>query len=267
MISFNDWKKYFPYSEPRAQQTFAIDFILNAFINEKKKYTLCELGTGIGKSAIGLTVARFLTEYAPRLAPVEHFKDGAHILTTQKVLQDQYMRDFGPPTGQLTLIKSSTNYDCEYHRSTTCAESRRVVKVEPKGTPFWRKCTLDCHYIREKQAYIDAQIGTTNYSYFLAETMYGGKIPPRQLLVLDECHSLQDSFSKFVEMTVIARVAENDLKLKWPSITTSQQAIDWLTTTYEPKLALHVAHQEATIVRLDLKEKIKEFKYVLCGAF
>lgn len=260
MISINDWQIYFPFAEPRAQQVFAIDFILNAFINDKKKFCVAEMGTGIGKSAIGLTVSRYLAQHRLPEVSQEIFKDGSHILTTQKVLQEQYLRDFGPPNGGLVSIKSSTNYQCEYHKENTCGESLRIVKNEPKGGPFWQKCMLDCNYRRAKQKFIDAHAGTTNYSYFLAETMYGGKIPPKQLLVCDESHNLEEQLSKFVEVMISARVGKDLLGLAWPTVRTTQEAIDWLSSTYEPKLKAFIARQESMVAKLNFKEKIKEFK-------
>ena len=55
-----------------------------SFINQNKRFVILEAGTGVGKSAIGLTVARYMNmnhtfsdDYSP----------GAYFLTTQKILQ------------------------------------------------------------------------------------------------------------------------------------------------------------------------------------
>ena len=48
-----DWKGYFPYDTPRTEQNIAIDFALDAFIDQDKKFVVIEAGTGVGKSAIG----------------------------------------------------------------------------------------------------------------------------------------------------------------------------------------------------------------------
>ena len=73
-------KSKFPYSKIRPQQSQAIEFILNA-VQEGKKYIVVEAGTGVGKSAIGLTAARLLSGQ-----PSENHEGGAYFLTTQKIL-------------------------------------------------------------------------------------------------------------------------------------------------------------------------------------
>ena len=90
-----NYSKFFPYSSIRDAQTEAIDFALKAFIDEGKRFVILEAGTGVGKSAIGLTVARYLNYSLPFL--VDGYVDGGYFLTTQKILQEQYMKDFGAP--------------------------------------------------------------------------------------------------------------------------------------------------------------------------
>jgi len=57
-----DWSGYFPYKEIRPAQKKAIDDILNAF-EGGKKYFVLEAGTGVGKSAIGITVSRYVANH------------------------------------------------------------------------------------------------------------------------------------------------------------------------------------------------------------
>ena len=78
----------FPYPSIREQQQKAIDFVDNTFQNKKKKFCIIEAGTGVGKSAIGVYTANLLEMGFSE-------KDlGSYFLTTQKILQDQYMSDF-----------------------------------------------------------------------------------------------------------------------------------------------------------------------------
>ena len=48
----SEYKKNFPYSEIRDQQTEAIEFCMEEFKNGKR-FVVIEAGTGVGKSAIG----------------------------------------------------------------------------------------------------------------------------------------------------------------------------------------------------------------------
>lgn len=253
------WKRFFPFSITRDTQEKAINFILSSFLKSNKRYVIAELGTGTGKSAIGLTVGRYLNSIR---IPNDDYVPGTYVLTTQKVLQEQYVHDFGPPNGELQSIKSASNYKCEFYTGNTCGESQRLVKNETQGSAFWRKCTTDCCYKRQKKLFIDSEEGTTNYSYFMAETKYGGKLKPRELLVLDECHNLESELSKFVETSVSEKFAKDTLKLKWPSTSNQMKMIEWLRTTYIPAAVAHLEQAQLMILKLNMKDKLKDFEMI-----
>ena len=84
-----DYEKFFPYDEMRATQRTAIDSTLTAF-NANKRFVIIEGGTGVGKSAIGVTIARYFDNQLT--IPADGYKRGSYFVTTQKLLQDQYMR-------------------------------------------------------------------------------------------------------------------------------------------------------------------------------
>ena len=99
-INVDTWVKYFPFKTPRAEQQDAINFILRAFLEDGKRFVIADLGTGIGKSAIAVTVARYLNAHAPPVGS-DDAAPGAWFMTTQKILQEQYMEDFGAPLGNM----------------------------------------------------------------------------------------------------------------------------------------------------------------------
>ena len=57
MTSGKSYLKHFPHDEIRDSQVTAIDAALSAY-NAGKRFVIIEAGTGVGKSAIGLTIAR-----------------------------------------------------------------------------------------------------------------------------------------------------------------------------------------------------------------
>ena len=114
MITKEDWIQFFPYQTCRSAQENAINTALNAFVNEGKRFVIIEAATGTGKSAIGYTIAKFMSYRFPNVD--ETYKSGAYFLTTQKLLQEQYMRDFGDEKGSMRQIMSATNYQCKHHR-------------------------------------------------------------------------------------------------------------------------------------------------------
>ena len=83
----------FPYETIRNEQTEAINFSLEEF--KTKRFVIVEAGTGVGKSAVGLTVAKTMA-------------DSAYFITTQKILQHQYIDDFAQH-GMFSLKSSTTN--------------------------------------------------------------------------------------------------------------------------------------------------------------
>ena len=61
-----DYACYFPFSKIRNEQKEAIEFAINAY-ESGKKYVILELGTGVGKSATGITISRYLESHATTL--------------------------------------------------------------------------------------------------------------------------------------------------------------------------------------------------------
>lgn len=183
------WRHLFPLAAPRPEQAQAIDFIIDAFLNKKKEYVIAEMGTGVGKSAIAVTVARWFSYWHTELLargiatePAESSKAAAYVLTSQKILQDQYVRDF---RALVTDIRSSNNYKCGPNMGRSCAETMRIERFMPEMNSCKGRGT--CAYRSQKELFKAACVGITNYSYILSETVYAHGLKPRELLVLDEC--------------------------------------------------------------------------------
>ena len=158
------YNKFFPYDKIREEQTTAINFALDAFLNSDKKFVIIEAGTGVGKSAIGYTVAKYLNDRL--LKPESKFEQGSYFITTQKILQEQYIKDFGFGPRPMRSIKSSSNYRCSYNKKNTCGESQRLLKVADKKSPFFKACTFDCSYKKAKAQFIEAGEGVSKFLLF-----------------------------------------------------------------------------------------------------
>jgi ATP-dependent DNA helicase DinG len=244
-----DWKTLFPYRQVREQQSHAIESILEHFGNGGRFYAL-EAGTGVGKSAIGLTVARVLAHTAP--IP-EGYTAGAYFLTTQKMLQEQYIKDFSKHG--MCSIKSAANYQCGYRKVISCAEGQNELKTLDSESNQWKACNFGCVYRAEKQAFLESQLSVTNFSYMLTDANYGGKVKPRQLLVIDEAHNVETELSKFIEITVSEKFSKDVLHLNFPDLQTHLKAYSWICESYWPKLDSHLKHMQKT---LDQYQKLKE---------
>ena len=130
MPKFN-WKGYFPYPEVRPGQEKAINEIIDSF-ESGKRYFILEAGTGVGKSAIASTVATYVEKH---ILPGESTSVGSNILTTQKLLQEQYKRDFPA----INSLKSSSNYTCTFHKKQNCNESRKMLQTTDRSSPFIKR--------------------------------------------------------------------------------------------------------------------------------
>ncbi len=252
------YESFFPFGEIRDQQREAIEFALREF-ESGKKFVIIEAGTGVGKSAIGVCISRALSNW---MNPVEDYKRGAYFLTTQKILQEQYLDDFGGCKGPMTSIKSSSNYQCKYHKKQSCGEGQRLLKLEQdKTSKFFRTCSFSCNYKEAKGKFVEAPESITNFSYFLAETTYSGKLLPRDVLVIDESHNTDGELSKFIEVSISEKFAQTVLNLKMPNtLNTERAAFDWIKNVYITKLTSHLKHIETMFEQhAGLREKVKEF--------
>tara|TARA_Y100001938_G_C8096454_1_gene438475 strand:- start:1674 stop:3287 length:1614 start_codon:yes stop_codon:yes gene_type:complete len=249
-----EWTKYFPYSKPRPQQTNAIDTILEAF--SRKRFYALEAGTGVGKSAIGLTIARMMINQNQN--PPEGYEKGAIFVTTQKILQDQYEKDFSKIG--MSSVKSSSNYKCNYKKFKTCAEGQSDLQTVEKGSKQWNVCNFNCTYRKAKQAFLDANLSVTNFPYLMTEANYNGKIKPRQLLIIDEAHNVVSELSRFIEVSVSEKFIKSQLKLEFPSVQTHHQAFIWIRDVYYPKLKSHCDHVKKMLEKYQgLKNKVDQF--------
>lgn len=245
----------FPYEKARKQQEVAMAFINDALIVNNKKFCIIEAGTGVGKSALGVYTANLLNTQKTEK------QKGTYFLTTQKILQDQYIDDFSGEQKMLSL-KSSSNYSCKYYKGATCGESLRLLRSAPKDSPFWRCCAIGCSYKKEKERFINGDKGVTNFSYFLAETVYAGKLKPRNLLVIDEAHNVANELSKFIEVTISERFCKSQ-NIKFLEDLTQAKAYNWIENVYYPHIKSRLKHMESVLEKYaGLKEKIKEIQKV-----
>ena len=253
-----EYEKSFPFENIRDQQAEAIEFCLSKITSENKRFCIIEAGTGVGKSAIGLTLARVI---ADRYPSSEDFLSGAYFLTTQKILQQQYVDDFP----SVVSLKSSSNYKCRYHKANTCAESQKMLKAEDKSSRFFKTCTFGCRYKEQKERFLESAESVSNFSYFLTEANYSGKITPRQTLVIDEGHNVETELSKFVEVTVSEHFASSVLKIKFPTKLTQHQTYIWIRDTYLPTAKRRLKYFEDTIEKFGgdkMREKLKQFQTI-----
>ena len=226
-----NYAQFFPFSEIREPQERAIDFILNSF--KTSRFVILEAGTGVGKSAIGVTVSRYLQSnhsflYKPNELENEEEQNTSYFLTPQKILQKQYIEDFGcikmgnnkkkenvkmnggcsgdigdiEDLYYMNSISSSSNFRCKEDSTMSCADRSRLAKIKGESDEKFRKCGRKCVYRQNKDQFKADRDGVTNMQYFLSETTYVGELKKRRLLVIDEAHNCDSELSNFIDITI-----------------------------------------------------------------
>jgi len=213
-------RSFFPLDHIRPNQDKVFDELDQA-LKSDYKFIFLEAPTGFGKSAVAVTLARFI--------------GSSHICTSTKDLQTQYNRDFP----YLSEVKGRNNFpcivkedmgireSCEYgpclkDDDFDCIYKTRMsdYDVKSEGTIYenvdinkyalkkyydkakehsqlvrieWKPC----HYYHQKWISIKSSHTIYNYKYFLSDLFYSSGVNKRKLLILDEAHTLESEVSSF----------------------------------------------------------------------
>jgi len=170
----NDLLAHFPTgSTPRPEQRRLLAALGDALAEAEDdpsapRILLVEAPPGVGKSHVAMTLARWSGD--------------AYLLTSQKMLQDQYEREFGP---ELQVVKGRDNYLCERYPDARVPTSRGMCR-RPRGP------ACQCPYARAKAAALAGPIFCANTAYFATLRLWHAEhLRQRRLLVVDEAHNLE----------------------------------------------------------------------------
>lgn len=128
------------------------------------RFVLVDAPTGSGKSHIARAFA---------------FQAGsAHILTIQKLLQDQYERDFP----DMFVMKGRSSYSCLLSDSGESCATGPCQRKKKEACP-------DCPYKLAKEEAVSAPVTVHNFDSFYYQNLMGGAFSGRKLLIVDEVHN------------------------------------------------------------------------------
>ena len=222
MLTESEFKRIFKstgFPAPREFQRETIEKAIKAF-EDGKKYVIIQAPTGIGKSAISISIANYF--------------GNAFFATSQKILQTQYAQDFKVP-----YVNSKANYECLHHE-TSCNLCMKKIRGE--------EMCEDCPYIEARNIAFSSKICDLNYAYLFSmigamREQFFKLASQRELMVCDECHNLPDELIKRGTIT-ITEDEFNDyqsrfgsaMKMKLPDFSKMdyRAIIDWLRTIYNP---------------------------------
>jgi ATP-dependent DNA helicase DinG len=193
----------FPFPALREGQKRALEVIASAY-DRGKRFVLIEAPTGSGKSGI----AKAITDAF-----------GGFILTPQKLLTAQYVREFP----DIAELRGRANYDCKEHGSDCETGGQLQAQEEPQ-------VCLHCPYREAKERFCSEQTSTANFTYFLTERHFVGEIPSRPVLVVDEAHNIEDAILSHIHFDVSATKAMN-LGIWLQNGLEGQEATRWVKET------------------------------------
>lgn len=175
---YSNLKSYFPFETFRKGQEETIANLQKALENPKIRIILLEAPTGSGKSPLAIMSSAS--------------SKSAYIATANKLLQEQYQRDF---KDVLSDLKGRTNYACDKYEGKNCGDSPCRVKKND--------CTKSCGYHRARNAAIVSRMTAMNFAALLSQLNYTGGWQKRNLLVCDEAHLLPENLTEFGTLTFI----------------------------------------------------------------
>jgi ATP-dependent DNA helicase DinG len=250
--------KHFPLKlPPRPGQDKALDFI-ERMVKDGVEDIIIEAPTGAGKSAMGAAACNWAANWSPiDMGEGQLTKPGGFYLVTQIGLQKQIIADVkaNHVAHDFACLWSSSKYPCDGGKldrnrveqadfeafdppddsrlSITCQMGLKNKKPACQG-----RLGKTCPYMIARGAFDQAIFSLTNYPWFLTERMFVGQLQPRNVMVLDECHTLERQLLKFGEIAISeSLLREWDVRgLQVPEIEDMQQFANWLETRYLPHI-------------------------------
>lgn len=224
---------HFPLSTPRETQTRALQFIQD-MIGKGITDIVIEAPTGAGKSAIGAAVCDWASTWPSiDIGDGQVAYPGGYYLVTQLMLQDQIADDAKNNFNfrDFCSLKSADSYECDLY-------GRCNIGLQVKEKVCDHRKENHCPYIMTRAAFGRAHLSVTNYPYFITERIFVGKLPARNVIVCDECHTLERTLLKFGEI-VLSQKLLKDIEIRNISIPEYEDMssfISWLEEKYLPIL-------------------------------
>ena len=213
---------YWPIaSPPRPNQITALEWMEQ----QTAKYIILEAPVGSGKSLIGLTYSRWLSKK----------KGSSFILTPQRILQQQYEQTLDDKS--IASLYGKSNYPCR-KKNTTCDIGSIVAP----------KCT-SCAYSSAKSRAVISPNAVFNYTLGLLLFCYTDVFEKRKLMILDECHTVEEHLTEFNAVSVHEKRAEK-FGIKWRPQVTIKMAFSWMENTYLPAAEMYLKSQTDSIEML-----------------
>lgn len=179
--------------KPRKEQKETIEFIDCEYkSNPLNKFFLLNLPVGIGKSYLALMIADWYRKNVNRMAKID-------IITSSKLLQDQYSNTFG----SIADLKGKENYECQQY-SCSCAQGSEFNRLNKTSCE-------SCPYSAAREGYMGSGISLTNFYLYILYAIYNPKVMDARganVLIVDECHNFDDIMSDFISIKITESIVK-----------------------------------------------------------
>lgn len=206
---------------PRAEQARLLDALEGALADAEAdanapRLFVVEAPPGVGKSHLAVTLARWSGD--------------AYLLTSQKLLQDQYEREFGDV---VQVVKGRDNYLCERYLEARVPTSLGMCR-RPRGP------MCQCPYARAKASALAGPVFCANTWYFATlRHWHAEQLPRRRLLIVDEAHNLETQLVNVYAVRFTAAEMKEWFGGTLPRLDTADE--------YRPLLMPHLERLEAEL--------------------
>ena len=165
-------------------QSEALSVIKWALDNDDFDNIVVQAPTGIGKSAIAMTI--------------QDWFPSAYLLTPSLGLTQQYRRDYG---SKLKEIKGRANFPCWVRegsaKNAPCWSKRKPCPHTKKDDP--------CPYYEQKHEAADARLVLSNPAYLFRVIQGDPSFGQRGFAIIDEAHQIEPFLLDFLEVKISLR--------------------------------------------------------------
>lgn len=188
--------KHFPFERARDMQQEVIKKLEDNW--NKYRYFVCELPTGFGKSPVAQSIGMSV--------------DSTFLLTVTKQLQDQYVKDFG--SKKVVELKGKANYRCNVEPGLNvecgpCTINKDLLKTcKDNGV---------CAYYNQREKALKANIAVLSTPFFLLSTCCGRYWKPRDVVIVDECHLLEQQLVQWASTLISPTELKNEYDIEVPA--------------------------------------------------
>ena len=178
---WEDIQPDFPMPSPRTYQAEVLSVIKWALDNDEFDNIVVQAPTGIGKSAIAMTMQKWF--------------QSAYLLTPTLGLTQQYRRDYG---SMMKEVKGRANFPCWVRNGNAanapCWTSRGACPHTKRDDP--------CPYYEQKFAAADSRLTLSNPAYLFRVIQSDTLFDQRDFAIIDEAHNMEPFLLDLFEVRI-----------------------------------------------------------------